>query len=104
MQINGPKIGETYDAKVVTIKEYGAFVDIAQGVSGLVHVSEIAEERVKDVNDYVAEGDVIQIKVLEVDRFGKLKLSAKAVKSLPNKNPNAGKEEKKPKKEDKKDS
>ena len=98
MQINGPKIGSEYDAKVVTIKEYGAFVDIAKGVSGLVHVSEIADERVKDVNDYVAEGDTIKIKVLEVDRFGKLKLSAKAVESLKSKNPNAGKE--KAKKED----
>ena len=103
MQINGPKIGESYSATVVTIKEYGAFVDIAKGVSGLVHVSEIADERVKDVNDYVAEGDVIDIKVLEVDRFGKLKLSAKAVTPLKNKNPNAGKEDKRPKKEAKKE-
>lgn len=103
MQINGPKIGENYSATVVTIKEYGAFVDIAKGVSGLVHVSEIADERVKDVNDYVKEGDVIDIKVLEIDRFGKLKLSAKAVTPLKNKNPNAAKEDKKPKKDAKKD-
>ena len=82
MQINGPKIDAVYPAKVVTIKEYGAFVDIAPGVSGLVHVSELAEERVKDVNDYVSEGDTIDVKVLEIDRFGKIKLSAKAVKSL----------------------
>ena len=82
MQINGPKIDAVYPAKVVTIKEYGAFVDIAPGVSGLVHVSELAEERVKDVNDYVSEGDMIDVKVLEIDRFGKIKLSAKAVKPL----------------------
>ncbi len=86
MQINGPKIDSVYDAKVVTIKEYGAFVDIAAGISGLVHVSEIADERVKDVNDYVSEGDTIKVKVLEVDRFGKIKLSAKAVESIKNKN------------------
>jgi polyribonucleotide nucleotidyltransferase len=91
MQINGPKIGDNYTAKVVTIKEYGAFVDIAKGVSGLVHVSELADERVKDVNDYVKEGDVIEVKVVEIDRFGKMKLSAKAVKPLVNKNPNAAK-------------
>lgn len=85
LQINGPKLDSVYSAKVVTIKEYGAFVDIMPGVSGLVHVSELADERVKDVNDYVSEGDVIDVKVLDVDRFGKIKLSAKAVKSLPNK-------------------
>ena len=85
MQINGPKIDAVYDAKVVTIKEYGAFVDIAKGVSGLVHVSEMAEERVKDPNDYVSEGDTIKVKVLEVDRFGKVKLSAKACEPLKNK-------------------
>jgi len=85
MQINGPKIGSVYDAKVVTIKEYGAFVDIAAGISGLVHVSELADERVRDVNDYVSEGDTIKVKVLEVDRFGKIKLSAKAVESIKSK-------------------
>jgi polyribonucleotide nucleotidyltransferase len=82
LSINGPKIGSIYEGEVVTIKEFGAFVDIAKGVSGLVHVSEIAEERVKDVTEYVKEGDKIQVKVLDVDRFGKIKLSAKAVKSL----------------------
>jgi polyribonucleotide nucleotidyltransferase len=86
MQINGPKIDSVYDAKVVSIKEYGAFVDIAPGISGLVHVSEMAKERVKDVNDYVKEGDTIKVKVLEVDRFGKIKLSAKEVEPLENRN------------------
>ncbi|MCT4640872.1 MAG: polyribonucleotide nucleotidyltransferase [Bacteriovoracaceae bacterium] len=86
MQINGPKIDSIYEAKVVTIKEYGAFVDIAAGVSGLVHVSEIAEERVKEVNDYLSEGDVIKVKVLEIDRFGKIKLSAKAASPIAKKN------------------
>lgn len=82
MQINGPKIGDVYDAKVVSLKEYGAFVDIAEGVSGLVHVSEIAEERVTDVNHYLKEGDMTKVKVLEIDRFGKIKLSIKAVAPL----------------------
>ncbi len=83
LSINGPKKDAIYEGVVVTIKEFGAFVDIAKGVSGLVHVSEFADERVKEVNDYVSEGDKIQVKVLDVDRFGKIKLSAKAVKSLP---------------------
>lgn len=82
LQITGPEVGSVYDAKVVTIKEYGAFVDIAQGVSGLVHVSELTDERVKEVNEYVSEGDVIKVKVLEVDRMGRVKLSAKAVQPL----------------------
>lgn len=78
MQITGPKVGADYDAKVVTIKEYGAFVDIAQGVSGLVHISELADDRVNNVADYVSEGDMIKVRVVEVDRMGRLKLSAKA--------------------------
>lgn len=85
LQINGPEINKVYEGKVVTIKEYGAFVDIAQGISGLVHVSEIADERVGDVNDYLTEGQDLEVKVLEVDRFGKIKLSAKAVKPVPKK-------------------
>lgn len=102
LQINGPKKDAVFEAKVVTLKEYGAFVDIADGVSGLLHVSEIADERVKDVNDYVAEGDIVKVKVVDIDRFGKLKLSAKAVQPLVNKNPKA-KTEKKDKKGDAKD-
>src|SRR5690606_36228044 len=82
MQINGPKVGSDYDAKVVTIKEYGAFVDIAQGVSGLVHISELADDRVNNVNDSVSEGDMIKVRVVEVDRMGRLKLSAKAAGKL----------------------
>ena len=82
LQINGPKVGDEYDSVVSAIKEYGAFVDLAPGTSGLVHVSEIAEERVNDVNEYLAEGDEIRVKVIELDRFGRFKLSAKAVKPL----------------------
>jgi polyribonucleotide nucleotidyltransferase len=82
MQINGPAVGSDYLAVVVTIKDYGAFVDLAPGVSGLVHISEFAEDRVSDPNEYVAEGDKIDVRVVEVDRMGRLKLSAKAVKSL----------------------
>ena len=82
LQINGPAVGTEYDAKVVTIKDYGAFVDIVPGVSGLVHVSEFSDERVKDANEYVSEGDTVRVKVIEVDRMGRLKLSIKAVKSL----------------------
>jgi polyribonucleotide nucleotidyltransferase len=82
MQINGPAVGAVYEAVVVTIKEYGAFVDIAPGVSGLLHVSEISDDRVKDVNEYLSEGDKVEVKVTEVDKMGRMKLSAKAVKAL----------------------
>lgn len=82
LQITGPAVGTEYDATVVTIKEYGAFVDIAKGVSGLVHVSEMADERVKDVNEYLSEGDKVKVKVLDIDKFGKVKLSIKAIKPL----------------------
>jgi polyribonucleotide nucleotidyltransferase len=82
MQLNGPKIGSVYKGDVVTIKEYGAFVDIVPGLAGLVHVSEIADERVNDPSDYISEGDKVDVKVLEVDRFGKIKLSIKAVAPL----------------------
>ena len=79
MQLNGPKIGAVYKGTVVTIKEYGAFVDIVAGLAGLVHVSEIADERVNDPNDYLTEGQEIDVKVMEVDRFGKIKLSIRAI-------------------------
>lgn len=82
LQIDGPGVGSDYEAKVVTIKEYGAFVDIAQGVSGLVHVSEFTDERVNDVNEYVSEGDTIKVRVTEIDRMGRMRLSAKAVEPL----------------------
>jgi polyribonucleotide nucleotidyltransferase len=82
MQINGPKVGAVYKGQVVTLKEYGAFVDIVPGLAGLVHVSEVADERVNDVNDYLTEGDWVNVKVLEVDRFGKIKLSIKAVEAV----------------------
>lgn len=82
LQINGPKVGAIYDSVVVTIKEYGAFVDIAQGVSGLVHISEIADDRVQDVNEYLSEGDKVQVKILEIDKFGRAKMSIKAVKPI----------------------
>ena len=98
LQINGLKKDTEYDATVVSIKEYGAFVEVAEGVQGLLHVSEMATERVKDPNDYVSTGDKVKVKVLDVDRFGKAKLSAKAIKPLVNKNPKAAepKKEKKP--------
>jgi polyribonucleotide nucleotidyltransferase len=82
LQINGPAMNKDYLATVMTIKEYGAFVDIVPGVSGLIHVSEISDDRINDVNDYLSEGDKISVRVVEIDRMGRLKLSAKVVKPI----------------------
>lgn len=78
LQINGPAIGSIFTARVDSIKEYGAFVEFA-GISGLVHVSELSDDRVQNVADYLTEGESIQVKVMEIDKMGRIKLSAKAV-------------------------
>jgi len=77
------EIGEIYEGKVATIMEYGAFVDIAPGISGLVHVSELADEFVKDVRKFVKEGDIVKVKLVSKERDGKLKLSIKQVGDKP---------------------
>jgi polyribonucleotide nucleotidyltransferase len=71
-------IGETYHAPVVTIKEFGCFVEILPGKDGMCHISELADFRVKRVEDIVKVGDMIWVKVLGVDERGKIKLSRKA--------------------------
>lgn len=75
-----PEIGGIYEGTVVKIMDFGAFVNIKQGTDGLVHISELADYRVKKVDDVVKEGDVIKVKVLDVTRDGKIKLSLKAAK------------------------
>jgi polyribonucleotide nucleotidyltransferase len=72
-----PVIGEKYIGTVASIMEYGAFVDIAPNVSGLVHVSEISDEFVKDVNKFLKVGDKVTVKILEKDKLGRLKFIIK---------------------------
>jgi polyribonucleotide nucleotidyltransferase len=72
-----PKEGEVYEGEVASIMPYGAFVDIRPGVSGLVHVSEMADDFVKDVNTIVTEGEKVKVKLIGIDKDGKLKLSMK---------------------------
>jgi polyribonucleotide nucleotidyltransferase len=74
-----PKEGEIYEGVVASVMPYGAFVDIKPGVSGLVHVSEMADEYVKDVKEVVNEGDKVKVKLIGIDKEGKLKLSMKQV-------------------------
>jgi len=71
--------GRIYDGKVAKIMDFGAFVTIAPGKDGLVHVSQISNERVERVGDKLKEGDLVKVKVLEVDKQGRIRLSMKAV-------------------------
>ena len=71
------EVGKTYLGKVVRLVDFGAFVEIFPGTDGLVHISQLADERVRKVSDVIKEGDVIPVKVLEVDRSGKIRLSRK---------------------------
>ncbi|HEY1773506.1 MAG TPA: polyribonucleotide nucleotidyltransferase, partial [Gammaproteobacteria bacterium] len=73
------EVGRIYEGKVVKLMDFGAFVAILPGRDGLVHISQISEERVERVSDKLKEGDVIRVKVLEVDRQGRIRLSMKAV-------------------------
>ena len=73
------EVGEIYTGKVARIVDFGAFVTILPGKDGLVHISQIAEERVENVTDYLSEGQEVQVKVLDVDQRGRIKLSMREV-------------------------
>lgn len=75
-----PEVGQIYEGKVASIMPYGAFVDLTPSVSGLLHVSEMADEFIKDVRKFVNEGDIIKVKIVGIDNMGKIKLSIKGVK------------------------
>ena len=76
---DGVEIGKVYTGKVKKIMEYGAFVNILPGKDGLVHISQISNERVNNVRDVMAEGDDVQGKVLDIDGQGRVKLTMKDV-------------------------
>lgn len=73
------EVGAIYTGKVARIVDFGAFVTILPGKDGLVHISQIADERVENVSDYLSEGQEIQVKVLDVDQRGRIKLSMREV-------------------------
>jgi polyribonucleotide nucleotidyltransferase len=73
------EVGQIYEGKVAKLMDFGAFVTILPGRDGLVHISQISEERVERVSDKLKEGDVIRVKVLEVDRQGRVRLSMRNV-------------------------
>jgi polyribonucleotide nucleotidyltransferase len=78
-----PTVGEVYTGKVKEIRDFGAFVEIKPGTEGLLHVSEIAWERVNNVTDKLKVGDIVDVKLLELDPKGKMKLSAKVLLEKP---------------------
>jgi len=73
------EVGAVYEGKVVRLMDFGAFVQILPGKDGLVHISQISDERVERVSDKLREGDVVRVKVLEVDRQGRVRLSMRSV-------------------------
>ncbi|MEG0387321.1 MAG: S1 RNA-binding domain-containing protein, partial [Niameybacter sp.] len=73
------EVGEVYNAKVVRLMNFGAFVEMLPGKEGLVHISQLAHERVEKVEDVVAVGDMIQVKVMEIDKQGRVNLSRKVL-------------------------
>ena len=77
------EVGRIYQGKVARIVDFGAFVTILPGKDGLVHISQIAEERVNDVNEYLNVGDTVPVKVLEIDRQGRVRLSMKDASDKP---------------------
>jgi polyribonucleotide nucleotidyltransferase len=75
------EVGQVYEGRVARLMDFGAFVTILPGKDGLVHISQISEERVEKVSDKLSEGDVIKVKVLEVDRQGRIRLSMRDIES-----------------------
>ena len=79
------EVGKDYDGKVVRITDFGAFVNILPGRDGLVHISQITDERVENVNDYLRVGDDVRVRVLDIDNTGRIRLSIKAITDEQNK-------------------
>ncbi|HMM62004.1 MAG TPA: S1 RNA-binding domain-containing protein, partial [Candidatus Saccharibacteria bacterium] len=72
-----PEVGTVYEGKVVSIKDFGAFVNILPGIDGMVHISELSNERVEKVTDVLTEGQIIKVKLIGIDDRGRLSLSVK---------------------------
>ncbi len=73
-----PEVGKIYEGEVRTIKDFGAFVQILPGTDGMVHISELKKERVNKVTDVLKEGDMVRVKVIDIDNRGRIRLSRKA--------------------------
>ncbi|HEY4352959.1 MAG TPA: polyribonucleotide nucleotidyltransferase, partial [Paraburkholderia sp.] len=73
------EVGQVYEGTVLKLLDFGAIVNILPGKDGLLHISEIANERIKDINDYLKEGQQVKVKVIQTDEKGRVRLSAKAL-------------------------
>ncbi len=76
-----PEVGKVYEGKVVTIKEFGAFVNIMPGTDGMVHISQLSKDRVEKVEDVLHEGQIVKVKLTGIDERGRLSLSIKDVEA-----------------------
>ena len=74
-----PEVGRTYEGKVVSIKDFGAFVNILPGIDGMVHISQLSNERVANVTDVLHDGQIVKVKLTGIDERGRLSLSMKDV-------------------------
>ena len=77
------EIGKVYEGPITKILDFGALVNLLPGKDGLLHISQIAHERVEKVSDYLTEGQIIKVKVMETDEKGRIKLSMKALLDRP---------------------
>jgi S1 RNA binding domain protein len=77
------EVGSKLQGKVTGITNFGAFVELPEGATGLVHISEVADNYVKDINDHLKVGDVVEVKVINVEKDGKIGLSIKKAKDKP---------------------
>ncbi len=84
------EIGKTYEGPVTKILDFGALINLLPGKDGLLHISQIAHERVEKVTDYLSEGQIVKVKVLETDEKGRIKLSMKALLERPQQNSDQG--------------
>jgi len=78
-----PEVGQLYMARVVRVTDFGAFAEILPNTDGLIHISQLDHKRVKKVTDVVNEGDEVLVKVIEIDKDGRIRLSRKAALDKP---------------------
>jgi polyribonucleotide nucleotidyltransferase len=77
--VSDVEVGKIYEGRISRLMDFGAFVTILPGKDGLLHISQISDERVNNVSDKLSEGDIVRVKVLEVDKQGRVRLSIKAI-------------------------
>ena len=75
--VEEPEVGKIYEGKVVSIKDFGAFVNIMPGIDGMVHISQLSSKRVKQVSDVIKEGQNVRVKIVGIDERGRISLSMK---------------------------